>query len=790
MNKQFLFISVASLILSFGCAKEPEPKAAKPAVKVGVSLAGVRTKTWLDPNADESGKRPVYWSEGDIINVNGFQSMPLTADQAGKQTADFFFYSGKAPYSVIYPASVCADGTYGEDGTIMVSIPSVQEYSATSFGNGSAILYGYGQEQPVALRNLCGAVRVTLQDAGTKIVNATLISNGSADAVAGTFRLDPQTGECTAVSGIGSISLDIEEVALDDEGQSFYFAVPEGLYADGFTFRFYDAAGGAMECRWLDNSREEGSGGITVEGGKLYEFKPVGFEAGGMTVLSENDWIYIAGQINSGSDSWKKLYLNEETNTVKLGADIVLSDDVPAISVFSAVLDGCGHTITRQGGVKPLVKSLEGGIRNLTIAGDATSYSSPAAGEAVALVPFVDVLDGGTLENCINRMNVNIESCAKDAVFAGFVNVARGGKVMDCVNEGSFSIVSDCSSTSRTIYGGGIVATVFELSSQLMIKDCVNKGTINMEVSFPSSNSAPGAKDVGVGGIIGRIHSGDADKYVRVSDCVNDGVLRLDCSESVSKSATYQYSLGGIVGLSASLSSSKLANPVSAGCCYLVIENCSNTAPLYNNSISRCGSGDIDGKIFTGGIAGGVFGLKDRHALIDNCTNTGAVVPYIGGYVRQAFPAVCGGLVGIGGYLDITGGKVSSVIGSTEAFSYAQAGIIGTVLTKFSISDVEVSADIQMVEADTYTNGNYALAVTSSDKIKAAWKSLAGSVIRNCRFKGSFAISKGKYSSGSLTVPAAGAAVPVTADDFRSLIVSSSYTGTDIEVSDDNTYLN
>ena len=57
---------MASLILSFGCAKEPEPKAAKPAVKVGVSLAGVRTKTWLDPNADESGKSerlPVHASD-------------------------------------------------------------------------------------------------------------------------------------------------------------------------------------------------------------------------------------------------------------------------------------------------------------------------------------------------------------------------------------------------------------------------------------------------------------------------------------------------------------------------------------------------------------------------------------------------------------------------------------------------------------------------------------------------------------------------------------------------------
>ena len=146
--------------------------------------------------------------------------------------------------------------------------------------------------------------------------------------------------------------------------------------------------------------------------------------------------------------------------------------------------------------------------------------------------------------------------------------------------------------------------------------------------------------------------------------------------------------------------------------------------------------------------------------------------------------------MGVGGYVDIKGGKVTASIGTSEAFSYAQGGIIGTALTKFSISGVDVSADILMAESNTYTIGNYALAVTSSDKISSGWKALTGSVIETCRFKGSLAITTGSYSSSKLTVPPAGSAVMVSASDFKDYIVGKSYTGTDMAVSDDNQYLN
>ena len=244
------------------------------------------------------------------------------------------------------------------------------------------------------------------------------------------------------------------------------------------------------------------------------------------------------------------------------------------------------------------------------------------------------------------------------------------------------------------------------------------------------------------------------------------------------------------MGLSAVLENSILANPLAEGCYYLEIEDCVNSADLYNNSISRCGSHDIQKKVYTGGIAGAVFGQKEKHAVLKNCSDSGDIIPYIGPFVRQAFPAVCGGMVGIGGYIDVTGGKVEATIGTDKAFTYALAGVIGTALTTFTISGVEVTVDILKVDTSSksYSVGNHALAVTCYEKIDAAWKSVSGSKVEKCKFAGSYTVTTGTYSSNSLTVPPSGESIAVTKDNFKSLIVAEK-SGTDILVADDNVFI-
>lgn len=789
MNKVTLFISVVTALMTISCAVEPDQPVKAPQTKLGVSLEDVQSKTHLAPEGTDQEKvRKVLWSEGDMINVNGSVSQPLTAQQSGGTTAEFSFNCAMSEYNVVYPASVCADREYSADGTITIEIPSIQKYSPTSFGNGAAILYGYASEgSSVNLENLCGAVRVTLTGAAT-VKSAIMVSTDVTEPVAGTFNLNPRTGELSVIEGGKSVSLEIEAVEVDHSGQSFYFTLPKGVYSGGLSFQFYAADESVMECRWVDNTPMTEVSEIVIEAGKLYQFEPVTYEAGSKSLMNADDWEFVAQAINSGSSEWKALYLDPVTKSIKLGADIILPESATVINELSYTLDGCGYSITRSVAT-PLVKTLKASIKNLTIQGEATK-SVPVEGSVTPVASFVDVLDGGTLENCKNKMNISIASCSYDAAFAGFVNEARGGTITGCLNEGSISLVTTGQNADKIAYGGGIVASVFELTSPLQIADCENKGAVYLKSEFSTEASAPGVNEVGVGGIIGRIHSGNSDNYVKLLSCSNTGVLKLDCSASTTKSASYQYSLGGIVGLSAVLEKSILANPVTAGCYYLEVENCKNSADLHNNSISRCGSHDIQKKVYTGGIAGAVFGQKDKHAVLKNCTDTGNIIPYIGPFVRQAFPAVCGGLVGIGGYLDITGGKVEATIGTDKAFTYALAGVIGTALTTFTISGVEVTVDILKVDtsSSSYSVGNHALAVTCYEKIGATWKSVSGSKVEKCKFAGSYTVTTGTYSSNSLTVPASGESIAVTDDNYKSLIVAEK-SGTDILVAEDNVFI-
>ena len=90
--------------------------------------------------------------------------------------------------------------------------------------------------------NLCAAVKVSLNSsAGIAISKAAIISNSASVPVAGKFIINPMTGEYSVAEGIKSIMLDIEEVSLDGDEQSFYFTVPYGEYPEGFTVKFYDS---------------------------------------------------------------------------------------------------------------------------------------------------------------------------------------------------------------------------------------------------------------------------------------------------------------------------------------------------------------------------------------------------------------------------------------------------------------------------------------------------------------------------------------------------------------------
>ena len=797
MKKELLFISAFLLSVLSGCVNETlQPESSKE-LKVSVSLASVQTKTYL--GEVDGNVRQVYWSEGDAVSMNGFASDVLTADQAGKATADFKFYNGSVPYRVIYPASICKEFT--PDGMVTVDVPATQEYSSDSFGKGSAILYGYSDVEgsPVVLHNLCGAVKVSLKsEAGAMIKRAVLISNDKTVPVAGTFVIDPQTGAYTVSEGVKSISLNIDQVIVDANGQqSFYFTVPYGSYPAGFTVKFYDSDLRPMECSWL-RDKDATNAGVNIAAGKLYEFNPVDFIPGKKEILTGEDWKYIAEQINEGETDWKAAYL--DGNTIRLGDDIVLPEGTPQITEnFTYELDGRGFSITNHNATAALIKTLPAGgvIRNLTMAGE--MKTPDATKPLVEVAAFVHIVSGGKMEDCVNEMAFNVESCR--VIFGAFARTFSCGELNRCVNNADMTIRMDLTSHAGLdmkkddfkSFGGGLVATCFEPSSGCpQFNGCVNNGDLNISVRTATFGLARN----GFAGILGYVSIKNKDCYPILTDCTNNGDVTLSFEDSPGRKI--QYSVGGIVGLSAALmmeTSTSPANDVKYGAIsmtadhyYIKLENCTNTGRINNNAVSSVTSAEINTKVYTGGIAGTLLGSSTNHAKIINCKNTGEVVPYsvkVNNYTRASICGVCGGFLGLGGYVDIEGGVMNAKVGTAESRSFATAGVIGLAVGKFSVKNMSVNANISMIQSSDYTENNHALAVTNSTKVIKS--NLAGSEISNCAFSGSFlTICSGKYNSDPV-IPTE--ITHVTADDFPAgtNVVSKSYTNGGITMSD-NTY--
>ena len=321
-----------------------------------------------------------------------------------------------------------------------------------------------------------------------------------------------------------------------------------------------------------------------------------------------------------------------------------------------------------------------------------------------------------------------------------------------------------------------------------------NNGNLNISVK----TAGLGLARAGFAGVLGYISLKSENYYPILKNCTNNGDVTFSFEDSSNKQM--QYSVGGIVGLSAALISTKSDTPrsdvkygaisTSTSHYHVQIENCTNSGRINNNATSNAApASEINAKIYTGGIAGTLLGSSTNHAKIINCKNTGEVVPYsvkVNPYSRASICEVCGGFLGLGGYVDIEGGVMNAKVGSAQSRSFATAGIIGLAAYKFSIKDMKVNANISMIQSDDkYTRNNHALAVTNSTEILKT--DLSGSEITGCQFAGSFLIScSGTYNSAPV-IPTE--ITHVTADDFPAgtNVVSKSYTKGGITMSD-NTY--
>lgn len=702
------------------------------------------TKTWM--GAAGEGVIPVYWSDGDKVSINGVTSSPVSIPEATQLSkATFQARNVEAPFNVLYPAEDVVEFNNVES-IFKIDIPTTQAYTPASFACGSAILYGSSESEtaPVQLKNLCGAIKVTLKDEAAVIKSLVLTSLGDAP-ITGLFNINVKTGELQSVEGGKTVTIVLPEggVALSAAGTPFIITIPQGSYPEGFSLRFEDSAKHILKNYWLRPSAGA-EAGVEVKGGQIVTFAAAAYDPDAREITCAEDWEEFAAACNAGS--WESDWLGKD-GSVKIGADFTATK-LTKVSEFGATLNGNGHTITVTAGTNPIFGTITGTVKNLTIAGKIT----PADPGTEGAVSFASILQNGTLEGCTNKADITSKT-AKKTVCGGLVRSFKGGLVKNCVNEGNLTMSVDVNSADQPFCGGGIVATVPELTGLATISGCINKGTLTFTTT-KSASSTHRPVHSGFGGIIGTAVAGDAVNYLLIENCENLGNVIANYSAAPTSASGLMSGVGGIIGIASRLNTTgstmwwwaknkpAASEITSEDCVYAELKNCINRADISSDLVSTCSSDDPY-KNGVGGVAGVLNGTDANHILVDGCKNYGKVIGIENKYSRSALCGVIGGLCGIVTYVDFNNCTVKSEqVGTAKRQNYSTVAALGYVTATFKMTNCSIYAKLSHVRTERFSEGNYGLGFCLSTKAPGdgglyyTFVKIDGSEISGCRFGG------------------------------------------------------
>ena len=259
-----LILSLPVLLLS--CNKE---RAKQPfRLKAGVEKTAMKTVL----GEKEGTGYPVYWSEGDVIAVNGALSQPLTAGDAGTSSATFTFDEKPAAagvYNVVYPGNA----TSGR-----VVFPAAQSYVENSFCTGAAPLIGQTDDLdgPVSLHTCAAIVRFSIK--GSVTLSSMEVAAPAGEIISGDFDMNlvPQAGSSAQMAySFGS------GLALSETPKAVVFTVPAGSYQRGLRAVLHARNGTTMTLSFFTS-------GATLEA-KVCTFPAITFQAGKEIVFNETD---------------------------------------------------------------------------------------------------------------------------------------------------------------------------------------------------------------------------------------------------------------------------------------------------------------------------------------------------------------------------------------------------------------------------------------------------------------------------------------------------------------------
>ena len=660
-NLTKLFTVVVAGMLAFACVTDTTEdlgvnvNAGQHTLSVSMEAA----RTHLGEKAE--GVYPLYWSEGDVIAVNGTASNPLAVDG---DAANALFQFGEAvayPFNVVYPA---VEGELNA-----VEFPATQEYAVGNIANGVAPMYGYSVEPtegeeatPIQMNHLAGILRFAVKGNGEALKSLTV--QAESGVLSGIFTVDCTSGALTAKEGSTSNAVAMtfgEGVTLSSEATLLHVAVPAGEYG-ALTIVLTTTEEKAMTL--LLNT----AGARAVEAGVVREFREFTFAENDV----EREWfeIYTPADLLNFAKNHAVL---PATKGAKLMATIDMTGiEWTPIDGFSKIFDGGNANATVEGDngicIKGLTAPLFGRstvtIQNVKLANVAISFDGPSGSKGA----LVCVMDGGSINNCevagtlsvsdptdaygyggvvglvttgeatishvVNRCAVSVDISNNQEVHIGGVlgRTAKPLSITYCDNYGALTLTGENTAGIRI---GGIIGyiseggtTTAEYLNNHAVLTTTHKagsdahiggifGSIFAKSSITNSYNKPGANlsvygvpgDTSIGGI-----AGYGSSALDIDTCENSGNI------SFSYEATTQTMIGGIYGFNNSSGAKTIKNVTNHGS--ITVEG-SNTHHIRT---------------------GGVIGYSNSNTTLENLTNNGAI--NVSASSKAAF---CGGVIAYAG---------------------------------------------------------------------------------------------------------------------------------------------
>ena len=289
------------------------------------------------------------------------------------------------------------------------------------------------------------------------------------------------------------------------------------------------------------------------------------------------------------------------------------------------------------------------------------------------------VADGANVSNCTNKAGGTITRSNAEAT-SGQTNryIYMGGimgspnaacDVTGCTNNAAITSNAIGTATQTTADISGIVGAGGSTADplQIDISSCENNGEVTL-----TNNGTVVTTRLAVAGILGYAPAANST----IKSCNNKA--QIYCNSQQNKAGRVSYS-GGVAGL---------MGAISAGVGGLEIDNCTNSARVwnrsYNNTVTPASSTP-----FCGGIVGAIVGTDASKASVHDCSTSGGDVVELRGY--------CGGIAGYTQYATIEDNTVAQALTGSNVKSQGMGGIVGWAVGT-SISGCSVSSSMNNVK--------------------------------------------------------------------------------------------